>query len=1451
MKKRILSLLLTVVMVIGMLPAVAVAATGTVKLSLTSATAKADSEYPEYIATASLVLNIDQNPGLASAGASVTYDKNALTLIGLVIDPDEEDVLTEMPGCSISSSAEKVSLLRNNTKNTTKTGMWATLIFGVKSGAFNDTYSVVVADDGFYHEDTTAYTDVVPATGTITVTNGVDGSALKSVALNATTVQVNGTTGGTVNATATSVAGATITNSVDWSVAPADQGVSVNASGVVTVDAKAKAATYTVTATPKTGVSGTAQSKTFTVTRTAATLDPTTIKINTKLPATVTATSSLAGEQKLSYDWTYTAKDQYGDPYPLQGSELSLRTKIGGYQAASIVDVVSNGKITLIHNINAGTYDLVLYSKDETVEYDSVRVEVVRDTTVRRIEIAKTYGATTDPNGYSVVRPTTGENTLELSAEAYDKYEWHVRSSDYTVTWGGTLLTATGVTTTTDDEDITIKVSSTATPGDYTLTATSGGVTESTTVTISEKTDVSASLGGLALTNVSKTYTDVVDGLGANTFVGELATSGVTASGTQKVFYYLYKENDNGGYTEIKRGAALSSIKVDAAGKYYVVATYEDDTQIGSKTSGTFTVGKTAVTVTPKAGQSKTYGTSDPTFGSDRYTVDIAGTVLTKFQTAYSYAKLGRAAGEDAGEYAFTLGNFADDDNFTVTLGGSVKFTIAPKSITPTVTVDESTGYFYTGSEIKPHMVTVKDGSVVVPDSEYTLGYSNNINAGTNTGIVTVSDKEGGNYTFTATNGNFTIRQRSINNAAITITVGTALTYTGAEQTQTFTVKDGSKDLTEGTDYTVQGTTNKATAAGEYTLTIEGKGNYTGTKGAQFTVAKKAITPTVAVTSTYSYTGSAITPTYTVKDGETALTTGDYEAVVSENINAGSGKITVTAKENGNYSFAEKVQTFAIAKAAALADKEATINLRFDNTDAQSISAADLGVLAGIDGAKIGTVGRNDQDNILSGSSSNQNGVYTFALKSGLTAADKGKKAILTFYYTSTNYEESKVVCTVTVIDKNNVSDKITFANGTAVYNGAVQKHETAKYDGQTSANFKYTYTPAEVKNVGTYSVDATYEDADNYGTKTVSFTITKATPTGKPEYKTVGDKKTLADAELKVGTITPAGTIAWVDDPATTVEMGKSYKWVFTPSDTTNYNTLEGSAVLYPVPYVNNNYNSSVVKNPDGSVTTTVTDKATGTVTSTTTKPDGTTIKAETKADGTTTAKVVLPAAVPAATVNIPVTVGNTTVAKDAATGKIIKMCAPTANGLAVLVESSVELIIANNSKTFTDVHPVSHWATNAVDFVAAREVFGGTSLTEFSPNMAMSRAMLWTVLARMENVDTSKGATWYEAGKNWAVANGISDGTNADGDISREQLATMLYRYAGSPEVTAEMYAKLNAYPDAAKVNSWAKDAMAWAVSEGLINGVDGGLLSAQGSALRCMVATIMMRYITNEVI
>ena len=118
------------------------------------------------------------------------------------------------------------------------------------------------------------------------------------------------------------------------------------------------------------------------------------------------------------------------------------------------------------------------------------------------------------------------------------------------------------------------------------------------------------------------------------------------------------------------------------------------------------------------------------------------------------------------------------------------------------------------------------------------------------------------------------------------------------------------------------------------------------------------------------------------------------------------------------------------------------------------------------------------------------------------------------------------------------------------------------------------------------------------------------------------------------------------------------------------------------------------------------------------------------------------------------------------------------------------------------------------------------------------MTRAMLVTVLARFDGADISGGTTWYEKGVEWAIANGVSDGSSPERNITREQLVTMLWRYAGSPATTGNMFS----FADEDQISGYAREAMQWAVENGIVSGFGNGRLGPQGQATRVQVAQML---------
>ena len=324
----------------------------------------------------------------------------------------------------------------------------------------------------------------------------------------------------------------------------------------------------------------------------------------------------------------------------------------------------------------------------------------------------------------------------------------------------------------------------------------------------------------------------------------------------------------------------------------------------------------------------------------------------------------------------------------------------------------------------------------------------------------------------------------------------------------------------------------------------------------------------------------------------------------------------------------------------------------------------------------------------------------------------------------------------------------------------------------------------------------------------------------------------------------------------------------------------------------------TSTTTNADGSVTKTET-KSDGTVVETTTGKDGSTTKTETKKDGSSvteskdaagstgtvktdkngqteaktalsskaiedakrngepvkapvevkasrnsntapTVKIDLPANSGETKIEIPVDNVNTgTVAvlvHADGTEEIVKNSLPTEDGIQLTVNGGATVKIVDNSKDFIDTR--SHWAKDAIDFVSARELVNGMNDSIYAPNNSTTRAQLWTILARQNDADLNGGNTWYEKAQLWSKNKGISDGTEPNAAINRAQMVTMLWRTMGQP--TAGGTANFTDVP----ADSYYASAVAWAVENGITDGVGDGRFDPAATCTRAQIATFLWR-------
>lgn len=192
--------------------------------------------------------------------------------------------------------------------------------------------------------------------------------------------------------------------------------------------------------------------------------------------------------------------------------------------------------------------------------------------------------------------------------------------------------------------------------------------------------------------------------------------------------------------------------------------------------------------------------------------------------------------------------------------------------------------------------------------------------------------------------------------------------------------------------------------------------------------------------------------------------------------------------------------------------------------------------------------------------------------------------------------------------------------------------------------------------------------------------------------------------------------------------------------------------------------------------------------------------------------------------------------------------------------VSTRIEVEFTNGKLPFTDVL-TSDWFYEDVAFAYENGLFAGTSDTTFSPNASMTRAMLVTVLYRLEGQPAVNGRSgfsdvqyngYYEDAVTWAADNGIVNGTSAstfspNANVTREQMAAILYRYAQYKKYNTAASSSLNGFTDQASVSGYATASLEWAVAEKLVNGSAGKLMPT-GNATRAQVAAILHRFVEN---
>ena len=226
--------------------------------------------------------------------------------------------------------------------------------------------------------------------------------------------------------------------------------------------------------------------------------------------------------------------------------------------------------------------------------------------------------------------------------------------------------------------------------------------------------------------------------------------------------------------------------------------------------------------------------------------------------------------------------------------------------------------------------------------------------------------------------------------------------------------------------------------------------------------------------------------------------------------------------------------------------------------------------------------------------------------------------------------------------------------------------------------------------------------------------------------------------------------------------------------------------------------------------------------------------IRAEKDGDAAPTVKVELPKNAGKTKIEIPVeNVSSGTVAvivKPDGTEEIVKDSIPTESGIRLTLDGNAMVKVVDYSKDFVDTR--NHWAKEAIDFVYARGLVNGISTTRYAPDSTATRAQIWAILARQND------ANWKGKKREWVMANGISNGRNPNGIITRAQMITMLWRVAGSPVVKSK-----HSFTDV-PADSYYAQAVAWAVENGITTSVGGGKFRPKASCTRAQIAVFLYR-------
>ena len=700
--------------------------------------------------------------------------------------------------------------------------------------------------------------------------------------------------------------------------------------------------------------------------------------------------------------------------------------------------------------------------------------------------------------------------------------------------------------------------------------------------------------------------------------------------------------------------------------------------------------------------------------------------------------------------------------------------TVQPKAVT--VKADDKSRAF---GEANPELTwSLQDGSSLVGQDTLNLNISTTADAASVHGEypITLAEDEGANpnYTVTMKDGTLKVTQKTLSDSDVTIDAIPDQTYTGQAIEPEVTVNGYS---TADYDVTYENNIRVGTA----TATVRFKGNYTGTASQTFQITQKALTVSNVAASDKIYDGTT-TATITaslqgVADGDSVqLTT---PAADFDTKDAGTGKavtiaaggcFTISGADAENYTLTQPTVsglTADITPATLTAPGNQTVTIRNNVTTKQTVS---LPAVSGVeaDGTLIPasvTVSENSAA-CFAVAPKYEAGAITYQLADGLDAAHVSEtQTVMVTLSFGGNYNTVSYQLAINITDRQPQAE-LTYTGATVMTYGETLTLRSAGGSGSGAVSYtvredtgKAEITGDQLKatQAGTVYVmvhkaaDADYTEASS---SEVAITIRKAVPTGAPAYtKITSAGKTLADAKLTTvgGTFSIPGSVAWELPDTTTVVANRAYTWIFTPDDTTNYESISGEIVLYN--FVDTPYFPAIIGD-----------------------------SSKFNFHDVTRFDYFYDAVKWAVDHDITSGTGRFTFSPNAACTR--------AQTVTFLWRAAGSPRPVSTVNPFTDVH-YGDYFYQAVLWAVENGITMGTSATTFSPDATVTRAQVVTFLWRANGqpaawnsgfTDVSADA-YYAKAVAWAVQNGITTGTgfgvfSPDAACTRAQIVTFLYR-------------------------------------------------------------------------